>query len=98
MVWQDENENIEATGKEQITPPIVEPHSQIISGSTLEETLSAHEIMGVITPWTEPFLAYLLRQELLDDQTEGRWIVRCSKSYKVHEGEIYRKRTTDVLQ
>ena len=54
--------------------------------------------MAVIAAWTEPFLAYLLRQELPEDQNEARCIVRRSKAYKVHEGELYKKSTTGVLQ
>ena len=54
--------------------------------------------MAVIAPWTEPFLAYLLRQELPEDHNEARCIVRRSKAYKVHEGELYKKSTTGVLQ
>ena len=54
--------------------------------------------MAVITPWTEPFLAYLTRQELPEDQNEARCIVRRSKAYKIHEGELYKKSTTGVLQ
>ena len=54
--------------------------------------------MVVIAPWTKPFLTYLTRNELPDDQMEARRIVRCSKAYKVHEGELYKKSTTGVLQ
>ena len=38
--------------------------SDTIGGSATEITQSAHEIMAIIAPWTEPFLAYLIRQEL----------------------------------
>ena len=61
-------------------------------------TPSAHVIMEVIAAWIEPFLAYLLRQELPKDQNEARCIVRQSKAYKVHEGELYKKSTSGVLQ
>ena len=54
--------------------------------------------MVVIAPWTDPFLAYLTRQELPEDQNKARCIVRRSKAYKVHEGELYKKSTTGVLQ
>lgn len=54
--------------------------------------------MAVIAPWTEPFLAYGNRQELPEDQNEARCIVRRSKAYKVHEGELYKKSATRVLQ
>ena len=46
--------------------------SDTIGGSTTEITPAAHEIMAIIAPWTEPFLAYLIRQELLEDQNEAR--------------------------
>src|SRR4051812_25398556 len=72
--------------------------SDIIGGSSTEITPSAHVIMAVIAPWTEPFLAYLTRQELPEDQNEARCIVRRSKAYRVHEGELYKKSTTGVLQ
>ena len=77
-----------------ITPPAVEHNTDIIRGLDTEITPSSHEIMAVIAPWTEPFLAYLNRQELLDDQNEAHRIVRRSKAYKVHEGEMYKKSTT----
>ena len=66
-------------------------HSDIIGGSATEITPSAHVIMAIIAPWTEPFLAYLTRQELPEDQNEARCIVRRSKAYRVHEGELYKK-------
>ena len=59
--------------------------------SATEITHLAHEIMAIIAPWTEPFLAYLTRQELPEDQNEARCIVRRSKAYRVHEGELYKK-------
>ena len=77
MVWHDESGN---TSPVPITPPDAEHDSDIIGGSGTEMTPSAHVIMVVIAPWTEPFLAYLNRQELPDDQNEARRIVRRSKA------------------
>ena len=94
VVWQDESGN---TSPAPITPPDAEHDSDIIGGSGTEPTPFAHVIMAVIAPWTEPFLAYLNRQELPDDQNEAHRIVRRSKAYKVHEGELYKKSTTGVL-
>ena len=54
--------------------------------------------MAVIAPWTEPFLAYINRKELPEDQNEARRIVRRSTAYKVHDGELDKKSTTGVLQ
>ena len=95
VVWQDESGN---TSPEPIIPPEAEHNSDIIGGSDTEMTPSAHVIMAVIAPRTKPFLAYLNRRELPDDQNEARRIVRRSKAYKVHEEELYKKCTSGVLQ
>ena len=87
VVWEGETGN---TGPDPNTTPDPE-HSDIIGGSTTKITPSAHVTMVVIAPWTKPFLAYLNRQELHEDQNEARCIVRRSKAYKVHEGELYKK-------
>ena len=94
VVWEGD------TGKnspDPATTPDTE-YSDIVGGSAIEITPSAHVIMAVIALWTEPFLAYLTRQELPEDQNEARCIVQRSKAYKVHEGELYKKSTTGVLQ
>lgn len=94
MVWQGESSN---TSPDPNTTPASE-HNDIIGGSATKITPSAHLIMVVIAPWTEPFFAYLNRKELPEDQNEARRIVRRSKAYKVHEGELYKKRAIRVLQ
>ena len=58
VLWEGESEN---NNPEPTAPPNTE-HSDTIGGSANEITPSAHEIMAVIAPWTEPFLAYLIRQ------------------------------------
>jgi hypothetical protein len=95
VVWQDESGN---TSPDPIIPPRSEHNTDIIGGSATEATSSAHLIMAVIAPWTEPFLAYLNRQELPEDPNEARCIVQHSKAYKVHDGELYKKSATGVLQ
>ena len=94
MVWEGESGN---TSTDPNTPPDSEP-SDVIGSSATEITPSAHEIMVVISSWTEPFLAYLNRQELPEGQNEACCIVPCSKAYKVHEGELYKKSATGVLR
>ena len=83
VVWQGEGGN---NSPDPNTTPDSE-HTDIIGGPATEITPSAHLIMAVIAPWTEPFLAYLNRREILKDQNEARCIFRCSKAYKVHDGE-----------
>ena len=48
-------------------------HPDTTEDSVNEFTPSAHVIMAVIAPWTEPFLSYLTRQELPKDQNEARY-------------------------
>lgn len=79
-------------------PQSTKHNTNIIRGSATKITPSAHVIMVVIAPWAETFLTYLTSQELPDDQNEARRIVRRSKAYKVHEGELYKKSATGVLQ
>ena len=94
VVWEGDTGKI---SPDPTTTPDTE-YSDTIGGSATEITPSAHVIMAVIALWTEPFLAYPTRQELPEDQNEARCIVRRSKAYKVHEGELYKKSTAGVLQ
>ena len=53
----------------------------------------------VITPvWTEPYIAYILRKELPEDEEEARQIVRRSKAFTVRKGQLYRESATGVGQ
>ena len=72
-------------------------HTDIIGGSATETTPSTHLIMAVIAQWTEPFLSYLNKNELSEDQNEACCIVLRSKAYKVHDGELYKKSAIGVL-
>ena len=63
VAWQGE---ISDTIPDPNTTPDSE-HTDIIGGSATKITPSAHLIMAVIAPWTEPFLAYLNRRELPED-------------------------------
>ena len=51
-----------------------------------------------IPAWTEPYLAYLLRGELLEDEVKQRQLIRRCKSYTVIDGELYKRSTTGVYQ
>ena len=53
----------------------------------------------VITPdWTVPYIAYLLRKELLKDKDEAHHIVRRSKAFTVITGQLYTESVTGVAQ
>ena len=44
------------------------------------------EILFITPDWTVPSIAYILRQELLEDEVEARQIVRRSKAFTVMNG------------
>ena len=53
----------------------------------------------VITPdWTIPYIAYILRKELPEEEEEALQIVRRSKAFTVIKGHLYRESTTGVSQ
>jgi hypothetical protein len=97
VMWEGSAESSKVTAANSVLPLIDESNDDIVGGSVMEETPSAHKVMAVIAPWTETFLAYLIRKELPKDQTEARRLVRQSKAYKIHEGELYQKSPTGVL-
>ena len=70
--WEGESGN---NSPDTTTLPLTE-HSDTVGGSANETTPSAHTIMAVIAPWTEPFLAYLTRQELPEDNLQVHRIWR----------------------
>lgn len=55
-----------------------------------------HEVLVIIPEWTEPYIAYLLRQELPDNEVEARQIIRQSKAYTVMGDQLYRKSTFGI--
>ena len=67
VVWEGDTDNISSNPANTLDTG----HSDIIGGFATEITPSAHVIMAIIAPWTEPFLAYLTRQELPEDQNEA---------------------------
>ena len=56
------------------------------------------EVLVVIPDWTIPYVAYILRKELPEDEEEARQIVRRSKAFTVIKGQLYRESATGVGQ
>ena len=53
----------------------------------------------VITPdWTVPYIAYILRKELPENEEEAREIVRRSQAFTVMRGQLYTESATGVSQ
>ena len=54
--------------------------------------------LHVIPDWTVPFLAYMTRGELPEDETLARQITRRSKSMTISDGELYHRSVTGAFQ
>jgi hypothetical protein len=55
-------------------------------------------VMLVEAIWMKPYLAYLIRGELLEDPIHRRQVMRRSKAFTIINGELYKRSTTGVLQ
>ena len=56
------------------------------------------EVLVIIPDWTVPYIAYILRKELPEDEEEARQIVRRSKAFAVIRGQLFRESATRVSQ
>ena len=54
--------------------------------------------LHAIPDWTLPYLAYLTRGELPEDETLARQIIRRSKSMTILNGELHKRSVTGVFQ
>ena len=54
------------------------------------------EVLVVTPDWTVPYIAYILRKELPEDEEEARQIVRRSKAFTVIKGQLFRESVTRV--
>jgi hypothetical protein len=50
-----------------------------------------------LTDWRTPYLDCLIRETLLADKMEVRWVTRYAKSFVVIEEELYKKSHTGIL-
>jgi hypothetical protein len=49
-----------------------------------------HEVMVIIVPWMQVYVAYILRKEIPEDPVEARRVIRRSKAFTVVKGELYK--------
>ena len=54
--------------------------------------------LHVIPDWTIPYLAYMNRGELPEDETLARQIIRCSKSMTILNGGLHRYSVSGAIQ
>jgi hypothetical protein len=48
--------------------------------------------------WTVPYMAYLLRQELPEDEVKVKQLARRAKAYMIINGELYKRSISGVFQ
>ena len=56
------------------------------------------EVLAITPDWIVPYIAYILRKELPEDEEEARQIVRRSKAFIVIKGQLYRESATVIGQ
>ncbi|XP_010238965.1 uncharacterized protein LOC104584880 [Brachypodium distachyon] len=56
------------------------------------------EVLAIEPTWIKPLLVYMLRQELLEDTTEARRIMRRSKAFTVINNELYKHNVSGIFQ
>ena len=56
------------------------------------------EVLFITPDWAVPYIAYILRKELPENEEEARQIVRRSKAFTVMKGQLYRESATGVGQ
>ena len=71
------------------TPTPGTPEAGASSSEAPDSVNHPVEVFLVEPIWTKPFLAHMLRQELLEDTVEARRITRHSKEFTIINGELY---------
>ena len=56
------------------------------------------EVLVIMPDWTVPYIAYILRKELPEDEEEARQTVRWSKAFTVIRGQLFRESVTGACQ
>ena len=78
------NPSIKVPTEEELAIP--DPEAQLVAA------------LHVIPDWTIPYLAYMNRGELPDDETLARLIIRCSKSMTILNGKLHRYSVSRAIQ
>ena len=81
-----------------VVPAVSSEPTTTVNVVAPEETKSsAYEVFLVEPSWTQPYIAYLLRKELPEDEVEARRITRRSKAFITVKGELYKKSASGIL-
>ena len=56
------------------------------------------QVFLVESTWMQPLFDYLTRNELPEDKTEARRVMRRSKAFTIHDGLLHKRSISDVLQ
>ena len=78
------NPSVKVPTEEELAVP--DPEAQLVAA------------LHVIPDWTLPYLAYMTRGELPEDETLARQIVRRSKSMTIVNGELHHLSVTGAFQ
>ena len=106
-ISRDDNDAADALtrigSKQEVVPPDVflhHLHKPSIKGGDEDYPLSVESAaIFLVTPdWTTPYLNFLLKKELPeDDEVLSRQIERRAKAYTVIDGQLYKRSASDIL-
>jgi hypothetical protein len=77
--------------------PSISAKSSPVTDNHTTEDLDVLAVSEEIPEWTKPFLAYLSRKELPEDEVTARQIVRWATAYTIINGSLYRRSTKVVF-
>src|SRR5664279_2437185 len=81
---------------ELLSPSVKVPTEEDIANPDPESDLVV--ALHVTPEWTEPYLAYLTRGELPEEEIIARQIIRRSKAYTIINGELYKRSPAGIFQ
>ena len=74
-----------------------EPATNVNDDAPEETKANAYEVFLMEPSWTQPYIAYLLRKELPEDEVEEHRITHRGKEFITVKGELYKKSTSGIL-
>jgi hypothetical protein len=78
------------------SPTVKVPTEEDIANPDPESELIA--TVHAVPEWTEPYLAYLTRGELPQEEVIARQVIQRSKAYTIINGELDKRSTTGIFQ
>ena len=64
----------------------------------LEPMEVEEQVFQVEPSWMQPLIDYMTRNELPEDPTEARRVMRRARAFTIHDGLLHKRSVSDILQ